>query len=86
MKRYLNSLLFSFLVVFSLSFIATEASAQCAMCKTTVESGRNGEEKLAKFGHGLNRGILYIMAMPYILISTVGFIWYRQYRKNKANG
>jgi hypothetical protein len=27
-------------------------------------------------GSGLNTGILYMLAMPYLLVVTIGFVWY----------
>ncbi|KAA9338258.1 hypothetical protein F0P96_05290 [Hymenobacter busanensis] len=61
------------------------AAAQCAMCKTNVESGRTSEEKAYDFS-GLNSGILYLMAVPYVLIGSVGYFWYRnsQLKKRQA--
>ncbi|GEO05254.1 hypothetical protein AAE02nite_29180 [Adhaeribacter aerolatus] len=66
-----------------LSFTATETNAQCAMCRASVESNQNGDDKLANLGRGLNKGILYLMAIPYILVGTVGFLYYRNNRKQQ---
>lgn len=55
----------------------------CAMCKAVVESGEGsgnifgGEQSI---GRGLNNGILYLMAVPYLLLfmlfrkKIVGFV------------
>lgn len=53
-----------------------EASAQgCSVCtKTASELG----EKPAK---GLNKGILYLAALPIAILSGLAFYWYR-YQKN----
>jgi len=68
-----------------LNFTGTEVQAQCAMCRASVESASsNGDEKLANLGKGLNKGILYLMAIPYILAGTVGFFWYRSSRSNNG--
>jgi hypothetical protein len=64
-----------------LSFTSTPTRAQCAMCRASVESSQNGDEKMSNLGRGLNRGILYLMAIPYILVGTVGFLYYRSNRK-----
>jgi len=32
-------------------------------------------------GKGLNAGILYMLSMPYLLVATLGYIWYRNRRK-----
>lgn len=54
--------------------------AQCPMCKIAAESNlENG----GTAGKGLNNGILYMLTLPYILIATIGIIWYRN-RKNTS--
>lgn len=53
------------------------ASAQCAMCKAVVESGD------AELAEGLNDGIVYLMAFPYILIGGLLYFIYRYKLKNK---
>ena len=53
-------------------------NAQCPMCKTAVESGM--EEGHTK-GRGLNDGILYLLATPYLAIAFIGGVWY--YKRNK---
>lgn len=58
-------------------FISEIVSAQCAMCKAVVESGD------ADMAEGLNSGIIYLMAFPYILIGVAGFIFYKYWKKNK---
>jgi hypothetical protein len=55
--------------------------AQCAMCRAGVENNMNNGD--ASVGAGLNAGILYLLSMPYILIATVAFLWYRHARKNQ---
>lgn len=70
--------LFALMLVFS--FLAPELYAQCPMCRMSAESNMaNG----GTAGSGLNSGILYMLAMPYIIIGTVAFIWYRNRKKNK---
>lgn len=52
--------------------------AQCANCAATVESNSsNGGNEAA----GLNNGILYLLAMPYIAAAVGGYIWYKKYRR-----
>jgi len=50
--------------------------AQCAMCRAVVESG--GKE----IARGINSGILYLMAIPYILVAIGGFFIYKNIKKN----
>lgn len=57
---------------------APEVSAQCPMCRMSAESNlKNGGSE----GKGLNNGILYMLATPYMLIGVIGFIWWRNRRK-----
>ena len=52
----------------------TNIEAQCPMCRMSAESNlKNG----GTAGRGLNRGILYMLAMPYLLVGTIGFVWWR---------
>lgn len=54
------------------------AYAQCSMCSATAENSvANGNTE----GDGLNDGILYLLAAPYLAVACVGYIWYRNYRK-----
>ncbi|MBP7513621.1 MAG: hypothetical protein KA791_03685 [Flavobacteriales bacterium] len=72
MKRWLPLLLLLLLV------LPPDALAQgCAMCKATVESGQDqsgvfgGQQAV---GQGLNRGIILLMVVPYILL----FLFFRR--------
>lgn len=73
MAKLKTSLLFIIISFFSVS----TSFAQCAMCRATLETNvSNGsQEHLAST---LNFGILYLFVAPYLLIATVGYIWYRQ--------
>lgn len=55
-------------------------SAQCSMCRAVLES--DTDQSAAK---GINDGILYLMAFPYILIGGIGYFIYRSRKKAKAN-
>jgi len=57
------------------------ASAQCTMCKTQVESSRT--EKDGYDFSGLNKGILYMATIPYLLMGAVGYFWYRNTHASK---
>ncbi|MEO8589944.1 MAG: hypothetical protein ABI432_11275 [Flavobacteriales bacterium] len=46
----------------------------CAMCKAVVQSGENGAHIFGgeqSIGRGLNMGILYLMAVPYLLLTLL---------------
>ncbi|WP_423146877.1 hypothetical protein [Rubrolithibacter danxiaensis] len=73
--------LFVLFFFFFISLASFEASAQCAMCTLNAENSvQNGNTQ----GKGLNKGILYLLAAPYLAVAGVGFIWYRKYRKKNV--
>lgn len=68
------------LILLVLLFFFTEViTAQCAMCKAVVESGD------AEMAEGLNHGIVYLMAFPYILVGLAGYLIYRGWKKETKN-
>ncbi|WP_394334123.1 hypothetical protein [Kordia jejudonensis] len=46
------------------------------MCRAVLES--ESDPSQAK---GINNGIVYLMAIPYILVATLGFFIYKTYNK-----
>ncbi len=65
-----------------IAIVVVDVSAQCPMCKIAAESNlENGGTE----GAGLNRGILYMLSMPYIIALTLGVIWYRNRKKVDDN-
>ena len=71
-------------LTFILLFLATmmnQAYAQCAMCKSVVESNIDGGSAI---GSGLHDGILYLMAMPYLAFAIVAFDCMRYNKRLKA--
>lgn len=64
-----------------LILIQWDADAQCAMCRTTVESTvSNGRSNIAT---GLNTGILYLLTAPYLLVGAVAWLWFRQSKQEQ---
>lgn len=58
------------------------STAQCAMCRTQLENNvSNGEAGIAA---GINTGILYLLAMPYLIAIVLGYFWYKSSRKNAS--
>lgn len=53
----------------------TPAFSQCAMCKTTAESDLSNGGSIA---NGLNTGILYLMAIPYVVIMAGGYFFFKK--------
>lgn len=57
---------------------STKSYSQCSMCTATADnSTQNGNTE----GNGLNDGILYLLAAPYLAVAGLGFLWYKKYRK-----
>jgi hypothetical protein len=54
----------------------TTSQAQCAMCRAVLES--EADNSMAE---GVNNGIVYLMAIPYILVGGLAFLLYRKYAK-----
>ena len=54
------------------------STAQCAMCRAVLES-----ETDSNMAEGVNNGIVYLMAFPYILVAGIGFIIYWKFFKVK---
>ena len=65
-----------FLIVFMLFLGVENISAQCAMCKQAAESSLKSDA--GSIARGLNSGILYLMAVPYLMIA---FIFRKQLMK-----
>ncbi|MDX1904410.1 MAG: hypothetical protein SFU27_09660 [Thermonemataceae bacterium] len=56
-------------------FLHATSFAQCVMCKSVAESNTKGES--------INSAILYMAFFPYLLLSVLGYIWYKNYKKQK---
>lgn len=57
----------------------SELFAQCAMCRASLENNvSNGEVGIAA---RLNLGILFLFALPYLLVMTIGILWYKKSKK-----
>jgi hypothetical protein len=61
-------------LLLAFGFVET-ASAQCAMCRTALE--QDGGRVAA----GFNRGILFLLAMPYIVFGSIAGSWLLKRRK-----
>ncbi len=74
-----------------LSFVVLSiftVEAQCPMCKAALTSNRDHKHKNDKsFGDGINKGILFLLSAPYILLGTAGFVYYKTQKKRQmVNG
>jgi len=72
--------IFLVLIVFSLVLLgdAIGVKAQCATCASAVESNNKSGSTIT---NGLNGGILYLLAAPYLIAGAAGYIWYKKYRR-----
>lgn len=68
-KQILYFLLGAFFLIPSFS------EAQCAMCRAVLESEASGTT-----AEGINNGIVYLMAVPYILVAGLFYFIYRKMR------
>jgi len=69
------------LLVFSSILITNPVKAQCPMCKTSVESSM--KDGKSNKGRGLNKGILYLLSVPYIAAGVIGVAWYYNSKKKQ---
>lgn len=76
MKKTFFSAVFTLVLGVLLSVAPLAARAQCVMCKSQVEAAK--QERDDYDVAGLNKGILYMMTVPYILMGAVGYFWYRR--------
>lgn len=74
MKHTLTPLLILTVALVWLLMFAEPAAAQCPMCKAAVETSLQQGDNTAV---GLNKGILYLLVMPYILYALIFLAWYR---------
>ncbi|MGF1566118.1 MAG: hypothetical protein ACFCUH_12200 [Flavobacteriales bacterium] len=70
--KCLLPILIAILLLFSAS---PDADAQCVMCKAVVEDATE-----AGVGRGINTAILYLMAVPYLILVALYFGFFRKKR------
>lgn len=58
----------------------TKVFSQCAMCRASLESNGNTQQ-----GEAVNDGIVYLMAVPYVLVGIMAFVIYKLFSKKKHN-
>lgn len=68
-----------FLFIFILLIPFNEIDAQCAMCRAALESSTDNSR-----AEGINEGIVYLMAFPYLLMGGLGYIIYRKFKKRSS--
>ncbi len=74
MKSKIKMILSLVALFFALNLTPVDVQAQCPMCRMSAESNlKNGGTE----GKGLNTGILYLLALPYLMVGTIGYVWWR---------
>ncbi|WP_010518458.1 hypothetical protein [Croceivirga radicis] len=76
---YKNRYLILLLIAVFWVVIPETANAQCAMCRAALESEADNSR-----AEGINNGIVYLMAIPYILVGGLFYFIYRKMRSNTA--
>jgi len=64
----------SLLSALLLLIMSPEIFSQCPMCKMAAESNLDHG---GTAGAGLNKGILFMLSMPYLIVACLGFVWYK---------
>ena len=63
------------------TLMPSQVQAQCAMCSLNAEnSTQNGNSQ----GKGLNDGILFLLAMPFLVGGGVAILWYKKFRHKET--
>ena len=76
LKKYsMHKIKYILLSVILTVFSSSSMLAQCAMCKSVVGSNKDAGGNIA---NGLNTGILYLMAVPYLLLSVIAIYVFRR--------
>lgn len=79
-NKVIKIAVFTAMAMIIIAFVAEPAAAQCAMCKASSEANLKaggGDPR------GLNAGILYMLAMPYLLVLGIGIWWWRNRKKER---
>lgn len=74
MKKNLSLLLFFLLLILPAVLHWSGVFAQCSMCRAVAESAQDENNISA----GLNLGILYLLAIPYVLITGLIVFFFRK--------
>ena len=81
MRRKISSYITILALLFAFTATPTvEMSAQCPMCRMSAESNL---KEGGTAGKGLNNGILYMLLTPYLLVGVLGFVWYRNRKREE---
>jgi hypothetical protein len=77
--NYRRILALSLIAVAVIALVHTPVQAQCSMCVTALENSPQGKGMAASF----NRGIVFLLFVPYAIFATVGIVVFRAYRRKR---
>jgi len=67
---------FKYIFLIVLFFVTDVVLGQCAMCRAVLES-----EEGQTSAKGINDGIMYLMAIPYLVVASLAFVLYKKFKK-----
>ena len=73
-----KSVISLFIILLIVLLVQDYSFAQCPMCRMTAESNM---QHGGTAGAGLNVGILYMLSLPYLLVGMIGYLWYKNRRR-----
>ena len=68
------------LLTFAYCLMPIASFSQCAMCRASLES-EGSKTKI----EAVNDGIVFLMAVPYIIVAVIGYAIYRMYFKKSTS-
>lgn len=69
------------LLILGIVLLSADVFAQgCPMCKTSLEEARKNGSSV---GNTINNGILFLLAIPYLIAAVFGIVWYKNSRSKK---
>ena len=69
--------LLAVVIIYLCSFVHV-LQAQCVMCRATIESNMSEGSDLVT---GINGGVLYLAAFPYLMLVAMAYYWYKNSKK-----
>lgn len=64
-----------FITLFLALSAGADVWAQCSMCRAVTNSNMQNDDFV---GTGLNPAIIYLMILPYVLLSVIAFVFFRK--------
>lgn len=71
-RRSTKGVQINVLILLITCFFLFDANAQCAMCRASLQNEANQTT-----AEGINNGIVYLMAIPYVLVAAAAYAVYK---------